>query len=139
MPCVRACTVMTPLSVPKARARLERSRSLAPRSGRSVNFAVPSRTPLASGAGDKPVIAPKSLAGKFTWSGRNLKFERHYYDAQTKSYVTLPPGTVDIGAFCQATGTGFNACCWPYVATMLPQSLANNNHPKHCKNLTAAR
>ena len=31
-----------------------------------------------SGASDKPVIAPKSLADKCTWSGRNLKFERHY-------------------------------------------------------------
>ena len=65
--------------------------------------------------------------------------DRHYYDAQTKSYVALPPDTVDIGGFCQATGTDFNAYCWPYVATMLLQSLANNNHPQHCKNLAAAR
>ena len=81
----------------------------------------------------------KSWCLKCTWSGRNLKFESHYYDTQTKSYVSLPPGTVDIGAFCQATGTDFNAYCWPYVATVLLRSLANNNHPKHCKNLAAAR
>jgi len=103
----------------------------------SASSSPPARQP--SGAGDKPVIAPKSLAEKCTWSGRNLKFERHYYDAQTKSYVALPPDTVDIGGFCQATGTDFNAYCWPYVATMLLQSLANNNHPQHCKNLAAAR
>ena len=103
----------------------------------SASSSASSRQP--SGAGDKPVIAPKSLADKCTWSGRNLKFERQYYDAQSKSYVALPPDTVDIGAFCQATGTDFNAYCWPYVATMLLQSLANNNHPQHCKNLAAAR
>ena len=36
---------------------------------------------------------------------------------------------VDVGAFCQATGTDFNAHCWPYVATMFLQSKANNNNP----------
>ena len=107
------------------------------KSAASSSSSPSSRQP--SGAGDKPIIAPKSLADKCTWSGRNLKFERHYYDQQTKSYVALPPDTVDIGGFCQATGTDFNAYCWPYVATMLLQSLANNNHPQHCKNLAAAR
>ena len=66
-------------------------------------------------------------------------FERHYWGAMSKSHVALSPGMVDIGSFCQATGTDCSAYYWPYVATMLLQSLANNNHPQHCKNLAAAR
>ena len=119
------------------------SSSSAPRSASSsssASGAAPASSSASRGAtSDKPVIAPKSLADKCTWSGRQLKFERHYFDAQTKSYVALTDDILDIGAFCQATGTDFNAYCWPYVATMYLQSKANNNHPQHCKNLAAAR
>ena len=111
----------------------------APSSNSAASSASASSSSRQTGPSDKPTIAPKSLADKCTWNGRQLKFERHYFDAQTKSYVALTDDILDIGAFCQATGTDFNAYCWPYVATMYLQSKANNNHPQHCKNLAAAR
>ena len=61
------------------------------------------------------------------------------YPGRSVGRSRRPDDIPDIGAFCQATGTDFNAYCWPYVATMYLQSKANNNHPQHCKNLAAAR
>lgn len=89
--------------------------------------------------GKKPAIEPKSLASKCSWSGRTLTFERQYFDASTKAYVDLQSDVLDIGAFCDATGTDFNRYCWPYVATIFLQSQAQNNAPQHGRNLAAAR